>query len=136
MNNSHSNLSSPLHNILSKLKKVKYIGSNRHMAECPAHQDKEPSLSITTGDDGRILLKCFGGCPTEGIVKALGLQIKDLFPPKRGERGVLTTPKKPATVQRSDKSPRNTKEKEHCSEKDCCSVDITLPSAPPIGGGV
>jgi hypothetical protein len=51
------------------------------MALCPAHADKEASLSITTGDDGRVLLKCFAGCPAEDIVKAIGMQLKDLFPP-------------------------------------------------------
>ena len=51
------------------------------MAVCPGHQDKEPSLSITTGDDGRVLLKCHAGCKTEDVVKAIGMEMRDLFPP-------------------------------------------------------
>jgi hypothetical protein len=28
-------------------------------AHCPAHDDREPSLSISEGEDGRVLLNCF-----------------------------------------------------------------------------
>lgn len=48
-------------------------------AKCPAHEDKKPSLSIAEGEDGRILLKCFAGCPPEAIVTALGLGMRHLF---------------------------------------------------------
>jgi len=48
-------------------------------AKCPAHQGKtDTSLSITPTDD-RILLKCFGGCESVEIVRALGLTMADLF---------------------------------------------------------
>ena len=49
-------------------------------AKCPAHQDDNPSLSIGTGADGRVLVHCFAGCPTEAITAALGLCDRDLFP--------------------------------------------------------
>lgn len=56
-------------------------------ARCPAHDDKNPSLSIGTGDDGRCLVNCHAGCETKAIVDALGLEMKDLMPererPKR-----------------------------------------------------
>jgi hypothetical protein len=39
-------------------------------------------LSITTSDDGRVLVKGPSGCPTEAIVAAVGLTMADLFPPK------------------------------------------------------
>ena len=59
-------------------------------ARCPAHDDREASLSIHEGDDGRILLKCFAGCETVDIVDALGLAVADLFPerlePTNGHR--------------------------------------------------
>lgn len=51
-----------------------------YAARCPAHDDANPSLSITKGDGGRILLKCHGGCHTETVVSALGLNMRDLFP--------------------------------------------------------
>jgi 5S rRNA maturation endonuclease (ribonuclease M5) len=48
-------------------------------SKCPAHEDANPSLSISEGHDGRVLLKCHAGCPTEAIVAALGLKLRDLF---------------------------------------------------------
>jgi len=73
---------SPVDLVLSRLglNNVKKV-SGGYMARCPVHDDKNPSLSITEGDDGRVLLKCFAGCSTEEIVKALGLTMSDLFPP-------------------------------------------------------
>jgi len=64
---------------LNKLEKVK--GSKgRWTACCPAHVDRSPSLAITETDDGRILLKCFAGCSAYEIVKAVGMDLTDLFP--------------------------------------------------------
>jgi len=50
------------------------------IARCPAHDDKNPSLSIIEASDGKILLKCFAGCSTEEICNAIGIQVSDLFP--------------------------------------------------------
>ena len=99
----HNNASSPLQEILPKLKKLKHIGSNRHMAECPAHDDREGSLSISQGDDGRVLLKCFAGCATEDVVKALGIEMKDLFK-KNGEGGAKSSRKNVAHLHKGEKS--------------------------------
>jgi len=30
-------------------------------ARCPAHEDRQASLSIAEGEDGRVLLKCHAG---------------------------------------------------------------------------
>src|SRR5262249_15390341 len=49
-------------------------------AKCPAHEDRENSLTISAGDDGRILLHCFAGCPPDAVLRRLQLQLKDLFP--------------------------------------------------------
>lgn len=64
---------------LALLKDVKQSG-NGYMAKCPAHDDREGSLAISQGDDGRILLNCFAGCETKNVVAAMGLGMKDLFP--------------------------------------------------------
>jgi len=48
--------------------------------QCPAHDDKNPSLSVKIGEDGRALVRCHGGCRTEDIVAELGLAMKDLMP--------------------------------------------------------
>lgn len=45
---------------------------------CPAHTDKNPSLSISR-DNGRTLVHCFRGCTTEQVLDAVGLTMKDLF---------------------------------------------------------
>lgn len=51
-------------------------------ARCPAHEDARPSLSVSSGDDGRVLLHCHAGCETSAVLAALGLTEADLFPPK------------------------------------------------------
>jgi hypothetical protein len=52
-------------------------------ARCPGHGGGNPSaLRVSVGADGRVLLYCFAhGCPVEAITGALGLQVRDLFPP-------------------------------------------------------
>ena len=53
-----------------------------YMARCPSHEDRQASLSISEGDDGRALLWCFAGCKWEAVTAALGLLPADLFPPR------------------------------------------------------
>jgi hypothetical protein len=65
--------------ILGNLKNVKRRGKG-WTARCPAHDDHRNSLSISEGDDQRILLYCHAGCGPEAIVKALGIGMRDLFP--------------------------------------------------------
>lgn len=40
-------------------------------AHCPAHDDRLPSLSISNGNDGRLLLYCYAGCSFREIIQAL-----------------------------------------------------------------
>lgn len=47
---------------------------------CPAHEDREPSLSINEGSGGRALIKCHAGCALDAILERLRLAEKDLFP--------------------------------------------------------
>ena len=49
------------------------------MGLCPGHDDHTPSLSISIGADGRILLHCHAGCEPDAICAALGLNLSDLF---------------------------------------------------------
>ena len=44
----------------------------------PAHDDRDPSLSVMEGDDG-VVLKCHGGCDNADVVSSLGLEFRDLF---------------------------------------------------------
>jgi len=107
-----------LQEILGRLQSVKYIGSGRYMAKCPAHDDKEASLSITTADDGRVLIKCFAGCSCEDIVMAINLEMRDLFPAsssqKRGGRGAKSSGKKAAHLH-TPKEPIDKAEKSGCA---------------------
>jgi hypothetical protein len=56
---------------------------------CPAHEDRDPSLSIQRRHDGTVLLHCFAGCRTEHVVQALGLQMTDLFDDADRDTGAL-----------------------------------------------
>lgn len=48
--------------------------------QCPAHEDRSPSLSIGDRSDGNgVVLKCHAGCATEDVVAALALAMPDLF---------------------------------------------------------
>lgn len=63
-------------------------GTGRWLARCPAHDDHSPSLSISEGRDGRVLVRCWAGCLTAEVVKALGIRMTDLFngPPATAEQ--------------------------------------------------
>lgn len=65
--------------VLSKLNKVRPHGDRSWMACCPAHADKNPSLSVSEGEEGKVLFRCFAGCRTEDVVSALGYRMSDLM---------------------------------------------------------
>ena len=73
-------MTSPTARVLAKLEGVRQTGADRWMACCLAHDDRQPSLSIREGDDGRVLLHCFAGCGNLDILDALGLDWSALFP--------------------------------------------------------
>ena len=70
--------------LLSRLNGVKENGKNKHVARCPAHDDRSPSLAIKECDDGRVLLHCFAGCETEEVLSKVGLMFSDLMPERVG----------------------------------------------------
>lgn len=67
------------------------------VARCPAHEDHSPSLSVSEGEGGKVLLNCFSGCTWEAVAAALGMGPGDLFPEKR-EPHTPETPKAPPTL--------------------------------------
>ncbi len=81
-----------INEFLGRLESVTQV-SGGWMARCPAHGDSNPSLSVSEGSDGRILVKCHAGCETQAVVEAMGLKMSDLMP----ERPVAAGPaaKKP-----------------------------------------
>jgi len=51
---------------------------NSYLGLCPAHEDRNPSLSLTLGDN-KILLNCHAGCSFDGIVSAVGMNQSQFF---------------------------------------------------------
>ena len=54
---------------------AKALGGHRAgatwMARCPAHDDRSPSLSISAGKDGKVLVRCHAGCDQRNVIAAL-----------------------------------------------------------------
>jgi 5S rRNA maturation endonuclease (ribonuclease M5) len=80
-------------------------------AQCPAHDDHTPSLSIT-GVEGKALIYCHAGCDKLDILAALGLSLADLFDDPGGEtyrydngRTVRRTPDKRFWQNGTDRPP-------------------------------
>ena len=68
----------PLENVLQHLQGVKKQGQT-HLALCPAHDDKQRSLSLSTNLKGDVLLKCHAGCTCAAICQAIGVPVSALF---------------------------------------------------------
>jgi hypothetical protein len=48
------------------------------MAQCPAHDDRNPSLAIYP-KEGKAKVVCYAGCSDVDVLAALGLTIRDLY---------------------------------------------------------
>lgn len=59
--------------ILEKLEGVRKSGAG-WTAKCPAHPDRNASLSIAKGEDQDVLLTCFAGCSFDDVMEALGVK--------------------------------------------------------------
>jgi hypothetical protein len=70
-------MSEPVENLVERLH-AKCSGDG-WKAKCPVHDDREPSISISEGADGRALLKCHAGCETNDVLAAIGMKPADLF---------------------------------------------------------
>lgn len=69
---------------------------------CPAHADKNPSVSVTyDAAKGRTKVHCFSGCHDEDILSAAGLKIADLFDEPLPEQSPRTSPRRPAPSRNS-----------------------------------
>jgi hypothetical protein len=69
----------PLQLLLSRLEGVRQYGRG-YRCNCPVGHRTRGTLSVTGGDDGRVLLTCFAGCTATDVVAAAGLSLGDLFP--------------------------------------------------------
>lgn len=84
--------------ILALLNGVRRSGKG-WTAKCPAHEDRQNSLSVHHRD-GKWLIKCHAGCGWEAIIAAIGVASGDLFDGNAGQGKVLP-PNNRATVQPS-----------------------------------
>ena len=55
---------------LTKALQGRWNGSSG-VARCPGHDDKTPSLSISDGENGRLLVRCHAGCEQDRVIDAL-----------------------------------------------------------------
>ena len=69
--------------VLSMLDKVKSVGGRgqkQWVSLCPAHDDRDPSLTISEGHDGKVLMTCFRGCEFNEILSSLGVTYQQINP--------------------------------------------------------
>ena len=52
------------------LGKAKPVGQ-QWIAQCPAHDDQNPSLTIADGEDGKLLVHCQAHCSQDQVIAAL-----------------------------------------------------------------
>jgi len=64
-----STVNTTLSSIASGLDKVRWHGDYKFTACCPAHDDRNPSLSVSDSN-GKILVKCWAGCSQESVIGA------------------------------------------------------------------
>jgi hypothetical protein len=82
----------PVELILERAEGVRRVGSG-WMVSCPhpghgrGYGDRNPSVSVTEGDDSRALVNCQAGCQTEDILAEWGLTMADLFERRNGHGG-------------------------------------------------
>ncbi len=65
---------------LLRLEGVRALRPGRWVAQCPAHVDNSPSLSVSVKDDGTPMFHCFAGCSPDDVLAAVGLKWADLYP--------------------------------------------------------
>ena len=72
-----SNLKENFNRIVALTESRSNGGRAQYVGKCPAHDDKNPSLSLTLRED-RILVKCHSGCSFEQICHAMGIKESEM----------------------------------------------------------
>lgn len=72
--------------VLPKLDAVKKSGAG-FMARCPAHEDRQASLSVSAGTTHPVVMHCQAGCSPEDVCHAIGLDWSDLCKPREPATG-------------------------------------------------
>ena len=65
--------------------KVTQTRDGQASAQCPAHEDRAPSLSLTR-IEGQALVHCHAGCQTDDVTAALNMKLSDLFDEPTGAK--------------------------------------------------
>ncbi len=77
-----TNTESPFHEVQHRLeslgKTIKFKSDSVFQAQCPAHEDSNPSLTVTDKGD-KVLLYCHRGCDVTAIISNLSMKQSDLF---------------------------------------------------------
>ena len=84
--------------------KLNSVHENDFMSSCPSHEDSNPSLHVTRARD-RVLLECFGGCPTPTVAAKLGFSEADLFDNPRTQQPSYHRPRKPLPMPKETWNP-------------------------------
>lgn len=66
--------------LLGRLKGVKKQNDHHWMALCPAHADRNPSLSVSDAANRGTVIYCFAGCDNADVVRAVDMSLADLMP--------------------------------------------------------
>jgi hypothetical protein len=64
-----------IEDVLARLAAVRPNGERSWMARCPAHDDRNPSLSVSEGEGGRVLFNCFAGCAAESVAAVCAREV-------------------------------------------------------------
>lgn len=67
--------------LAQQFESVRPAGQGKWQARCPAHEDRTASLSISEGNNGKVLVYCHAGCSTEDVLAKVGKRVADLMPP-------------------------------------------------------
>ena len=80
-------------------KKIEDKGKDQWMAQCPAHEDDTPSLSLWITDTGEVGHKCYAGCEWKEVKQAVGLW--DEPKSKNGRKKAKGNPPEPSLLPRT-----------------------------------
>lgn len=72
-------------------KRSKAHGKN-YACHCPAHDDHNPSLSVSESSDGKLLMKCHKGCSFDDICESLQIEPSDLSASRTFESATIIAP--------------------------------------------
>jgi hypothetical protein len=76
------------HRLIDALERHGSTGNGRQH-QCPAHEDRVASLTITDADD-RVLIHCHAGCDSLAVLDAIGLDWSALFDDRATGKGWST----------------------------------------------